>query len=174
MNSLTTLSIVAIFLAASASQAAQETPTKVFQAHYDKSDHLFQKMDIDGLAKLILESHTSDFSAISRPDKAGKVVKRTIAQTVAGLKPSLQLMHSFEKVASHIDKVAGTSASPVLTVSTTIEATTKKLGDGKTHKLKIVSASEDTWVKEGLTWKIKSARVVSRNMTFDGNRMPDQ
>jgi hypothetical protein len=172
MTCAKTFSITLLLSLACCALATQGQAPASIKAYYDKSDELLRKMDSAGLEKLTLASHTKDYTSTSLPDKTGNVTKRTAMDQVKALKPTFAIVQEFTKVATRFDHANVTADTVVLTVTSTIAASTKKMKSGTFHKFVVVGTSEDIWVKNGLAWQIKSTRVLSRNMTWDGRALP--
>lgn len=168
MNALRILPLALLVphgVAVAAQQPAAPTPIK---AYYQLADTLLKKMDIPAMHKQMLDSHTKDFQSSSLPDKSGKVTHRNLDESVRSLKPQFELIQELTKVGTHIDSAKAEGETYVLTVSTSIAATMKKMRDGLVHKMTIAGISEDTWVKSGSKWLLKATKVMSRQVTLDG------
>jgi hypothetical protein len=167
INSNKKAAILLVSALAGMCMAGQTQVPAPIKTYYQQADALLKKMDAPGLEKLTLASHTKDFESTTLPDKSGKVSHRSLPETIRFIKPQLTLMEEFTKVVSHIDNAKNDGDSFVLTISSNISATMKKMRDGLAHKLVVMGTSEDTWVKSGVTWMLKTTKVVSRRVTLD-------
>jgi len=172
MNSSKQILISISLAGLAALSVAQSNPTKIFKAYYAKTDAFTLKKDVAGLSKLMIDSATNDFVYISRPTKAGKSSTRNREQTIQDMTRVMPMVEKFSKVETTIVSSLPGKNSIVLTISNTVEMSTSTGPDGKPHKLVNHATSKDTWVKQGSTWKIKSAQNLKDDMKVDGKSIP--
>ena len=139
------------------SHADDKAIRKNIASNYASISQAFKKSNIAVMTAFM----TSDFRA-ARPD--GQSLDRD--QVEADFK---QQRASFTSVDWHrkIEKLSVEGAEAVVTVSGSLVGTTSD-GQGKHHKLLLVSTSRDTWVDTGIGWKIKASEVLVFHMTIDG------
>ena len=168
MISMKTISSLILIVAAGSALAAQASAKQKIAAYYTKSDALTLKKDIPGLSKLLTNVTTSDFVSIEKPNEKGVSAKKTRAETLAVIAQVIPLVDKFDRAESHIEKYTPGSGSIVVTVTTSVAITTKPDPKGKVHKLVDIAKSDDTWVKVGADWKLKSSKTLSEKMTENG------
>lgn len=153
---------------------AQSDAASAIKAYYSKEDSLTLKLDVAGLKKLHEVILTDDYVSIEKADKKGKVQKKTKAEELANIGKLSQIIASVTSSVSHVDLVTSGKTTVQAIVTSSGELKTKPLGDGKAHTLSNTSKSQDTWVKVGGIWKMKSSRSLSNNLKVDGHPVPGQ
>ena len=174
MKNLKTLSLLALgALACSSAFARADAPAPI-KAYYAKEDSLMLKGNFEGLKKLQLDNSTPDYVSISKPDKSGKVRKKTRTEDVAQIDQFSKIIDSVTQSVSHIDSVTIGKNTATVVVTSTGELSTKKaaFGDGKAHIMSNTSKSQDTWVKVGGSWKMKISKELTDNLKIDGKPAP--
>lgn len=173
MKRLRTFALISIATFASSVALAQNQIPPAVRAYYDKENALTLKVDFDSLKKLRAEISTKDYVYVSKPNKAGVVTKKSRSEEDAQMDQLKSLIQSITKSTNHFDQVTLSNSTLVLVITSTGELKTKPMGgDGKAHLISNTAKSEDTWVKVGGTWKMKSSKSISDRMTFDGKAAP--
>ncbi len=172
MNSLKTLALIAGLALAGSNLAAQSGLSQKLRAYYNRYSELAAKKDVQGLAKFMTENSTADYRDIHLPDAAGHVQKTDLAEAVRDMKRGMAMLGTITKFAVHIEHLKPQQTSAVAIIHLTLACTLGKTPDGKVHKMALDERSEETWVKVGSRWKIKSSRTIKDSGTVDGIPVP--
>jgi len=173
MKILKPLSLIVIVAFAYSPALAQSDAVKTMNAYYAKDDALTLKMDFAGLKKLKGEYSTKDYVSYGQPDKNGKAKKSTRAEEFKSLDGIAAFIDSVKSGQSHIEHLTLGKTTAVAIVSSRGELKTKKLpSDGKAHMMGSISVSQDTWIKVGRSWKMKTSKTLSSHVTLDGRPLP--
>jgi len=161
--------LLVALLAGTGCAGKQADPSPQIKAFYSDDDALFQKMDAAGAIKLVTDNFEPDYVSYSKPDASGKRTKRTLAVEIASIKQIMNLTESIPKSESRVESLEVTGDTAVAKVTSTIEMKTKPGPGGRpSHTLTAFSKSEDTWIKVGASWKLKSAKILESTMAIDG------
>lgn len=158
-----TLSMIAISVFAVVAAASQSAPTQQLTPIYAMLDALTVKKDMKGLTKMLTSITTKDCVFITAQGK-----KQTVSDVTGSMTMQMGMIDKVVKSTSHIDKIANSGNSVVATVTSAYELLTKAGGDGKTHKIEGTSKSDDTWIKVGASWRLKSSKTLKEATTMDG------
>lgn len=155
MKVLTVLSIAAL---ATVAMADLKSSTK---GVYEKVGKAFMKKDVKAFEAATRPAMTKNFKCVQQ----GKTMNYT--EMLADLRVTLgQLSKVTAAKASMVSaKEMGNKANSVSTHSI---SGTMVGPDKKSHKIEMRGTSNDTWVKEGKTWKMASMTWVKQSMTMDG------
>lgn len=168
MKLLRLASLLAVASVTAFSLAAQGDITQKLQAVYSKLDALALKKDMTNLTKVLYENTTKDCVFIAKPDANGKREQKTREDTMKTMTGVMPLVDKIDMSKSHIDHVKVGPNSVVATVTSILAMTTKKTDATPAHKIVEKSTSEDTWVKVGGSWKLKSSKTLTDVVTQDG------
>ena len=80
----------------------------------------------------------------------------------------LETEQSIPSSRTSVDKLDLGKTSAVVTVSSSMMAIGPKGRDGHSQTIVLTSRSQDTWIKVGSSWKLKSIKTLSDKMTIDG------
>jgi len=173
MRSFRILSTFAMGAVICSAAFAQSSGEKFIRAYYAKDDALMLKMDFAGWQKQKREVFTSDYVSYGKPDKSGKVSKKTLADEFKSMGQVAQMIELVPKSINHVDHLTIGPTTILATVTSSGEMKTKKLPqDGKSHTFGGTTKSVDTWVKIGGSWKMKSTKTLSETLLLDGKPMP--
>jgi len=172
-NSFQAPLIAALLVIAASAAAAQSGESKKLQTIYSKLDALAMKKDIPGLRTLLHQVSTTDCVFIGVPDKSGKVQKKNRDETLQSLERVMPIIDAVTLSASHIEHLSAGKGFITVLVTSTTKMTTKKMPqDGKVHQIAEFSTSEDSWIKVGGNWKLKSSKTLTDKITNDGKSVP--
>ncbi len=130
----------------------------------------FVKVNVPKIAKAIEKADANFFDAITTPDftetTGGRVVRK--ARALVEMRLEFNMMKSAScKIDLLSAKSVGTSGTSLTHIK--MSSVTKPGKDGKSHSMAIESWGQQTWVKKGTTWKLKSiVETKEPRMWLDG------
>ena len=166
MKILTSIAVLAVLVGGAS--AAQSNGTKTIKAYYAKVDKLTLKKDVEGLHKLMVANTAQDYLFLFPPDRSGKSKTRTRQETINDLEKVMPMIATFSKASTQVKKLVTAKDSIVAYVIIDIQMTSLPKGDGKIHKLGSRILAEDTWVRVGSDWKLRTSKSAGDSKTLDG------
>ncbi len=155
MKAIFALSFCSLALMAQADLKSDTAPT------YKKIDAAFMKKDIKAFESATRPLMAKDFKFFDQ----GKPM--TYDQMIANLKDTFAMMSTVKSASVHMvtSKEMGKKATSACEHN--IDGT--MMGpDNKPHSVTMTGTSNETWVREGKTWKMTSMKWVKQAMTMDG------
>ncbi len=157
------LSILAICVAATSAFAYQGSTKSTLMGIYNKLDSLSVKKDMTGLTKLLKQVATKDCFFIT-----GKGEKQTVEKALSDMSKQMKVIVKFMNSTTHIDTLTTKGSMAVARVSSSYKLTSPIDPSGTPHLIESSQVSEDTWVKVGADWKLKSSKTLKENTKIDG------
>ena len=157
--------VVAVVAASAFAGSAGDV--KKITATYAKMDACSVKKDVQGLRALLTGIATKDCAFV---DHTGH--KQSVDQVLNQMAMQMGAIDKFSKSTSHVDKTVEKGATITAIVSSAYALVTKAGPDVKTHKVEGTSISEDTWVKVGTEFKLKSSKTTKETTKMDGKAFP--
>ncbi len=152
--------------------AAQSNVSKKLQPIYSKMDSLSLNKDVAGLSKYMNSVATKDFVFVSKAIPNMPSQTKTLAQTMATMSAYLPMIASVDTYKSKIAKITESGNTVTVDVNQTMAMTTAAGSSGPSHKIVQVTTDEDTWVKQGGSYKLKASKMLSVAVTQDGKQLP--
>lgn len=153
---LTLIMLSAMTACATAQEKAAFKAKQDLTARYAGISRAFEKKDAAGVLEPMLPDYT-----LKQPD--GTVIKRDAI--AADMTRQMQAMQHAKWVRT-IDSVDFKMSEAVAKVRGTFDATVSM--QGKPHKFHMSTKVNDTWVRRGKTWMLKSTQVIENKVEMDG------
>ena len=156
---LTLIVLSATTVCVSAQEKAAFKARQDLTARYAAISRSFEKKDAAGVLEPMLPDYT-----LKQPDST--VIKRdAIAADMTRQMKAMQHAKWVRKIDSLDFKVS----EAVAKVRGTFDATVAAQGNsGKPHRFHMSTLVNDTWVRQGRTWMLKSTQVIENNVEIDG------
>ena len=144
-----------LVLAPIAMTSAGQSVQKILEGRYEAVAKAIQKRDITIVAGML----TPDYVAVS---PSGRKLPRSKVLQNFQLQANALGRVSWPR---HIDKLSVTGKAATAVVSG--HFTGYSLGK-QSHKVELIATTQDTWVKTPSGWKMKTSKLVTNKVLFDG------
>lgn len=164
--------LLAGILATAGIASAQGNGSKQFQSMYTKMDAMSLKKDVAGLSNYMNTIATKNCVFISKSIASQPAQTKTLAQTMATMSSFMPMISTVNICTSKITSAKISGSTATVDVIQKIGMTTAAGSNGPSHVIAQETTNEDTWVKQGGSWKLKVSKMLSYSVTQDGKQLP--